>query len=104
MPFDAQVSHRLQQALAPMLSQRWHRATFISDEAGALYYHIGTAASLRATGASVSAGDEADESLYITGLERGLLLGVIFADGVDIEDVRRFVTPILPQINSGVGG
>jgi len=104
---DHQAARKLHQILAPLAQSAWHRATFVIDEQGATRFHMGTSAALRFDGGPVGDGalaDDAKDSLYLTSLGGGLLLGVLFDDRADIERVREFVTPRLETLSAIANG
>ena len=98
---DHHAARKLHQILAPLAQSAWHRATFVIDEQGATRFHTGSSTALRFDGGPVGDGalaDDATDSLYLTSLGGGLLLGVLFDDRADIERVREFITPRLDTL------
>jgi len=97
----SQSNRKLHKALAPLTKQTWHRAALILRETGEIMFHLGASRALRFDGGPIADTElhvDADEDLYLTALRGELLLGVLFAEGTDIELVRGCVTPLVDAI------
>jgi hypothetical protein len=84
-------SPRLQTALRSLQSDPLIHVAFLLDQDGALLAWSGASPAFSPVGQFPPRRDELDENLYLTVLADVYYLGVLFGEGVPIEDVRALV-------------
>ena len=81
-------SPRLQMALRSLQADPLIHVAFLLDQDGALLAWSGSSPSFSPVGQFPPRGEDLDENLYLTVLADVYYLGVLFGEGVPIEDVR----------------
>ncbi len=98
-------SPRLQAALRSIQANALIHVAFVLDQDGALLAWSGTSPSFSPVGQfpPVKEDQELDENLYLTVLADVYTLGVLFGEGVPIEEIRTLVKAGEAEVLAGLG-
>ncbi len=95
---------RLQAALRTLQAHPTVQVVFLMDNAGALLAWTGTSPAFSPVGQFPARPPEPqDENLYLTLLANAYYLGVLFDEGVPIDDIRALVTAREPELRASLG-